>query len=65
MIFLQIDFMRRYGYLDAGPSDSEALYDDAAIERALKKVQKFGAISQTGRLDEDTMKVVQSDKIGC
>ena len=49
--------MRRFGYLESGPSDSEALYDDAAIERALRRVQKFGAISQTGRLDEETMKV--------
>ena len=53
----QIDFMRRFGYLETGPSDSEALYDDVAIEKALKSVQKFGAISQTGRLDGDTMKV--------
>lgn len=49
--------MRRYGYLEAGPSDSEALYDDTAIERALRRVQKFGALSQTGQLDEETMKV--------
>ena len=49
--------MRRYGYLEAGPSDSEALYDDEAIEKALRKVQRFGALAQTGRLDEETMQV--------
>ena len=55
--FFKIDFMKRYGYLEAGPSDSEALYDDEAIEKALRKVQRFGALEQTGRLDEQTMQV--------
>ena len=50
-------FMRRFGYLDPGPADSEALYTEDAIQRGIRQVQKFGGVPQTGVLDEKTMKV--------
>ena len=49
--------MKRFGYLEPGPPDSEALYTAEAVKGAIKEVQKFGAIPQTGVLDEQTMKV--------
>lgn len=49
--------MRKFGYLEKNPSTSEALYHEDAIIEALKNVQKFGAIPQTGKLDNETMKV--------
>ena len=50
----QVDFMKRFGYLDSGPSDSEALYTEAAVVSALKKVQQFAGLRTTGVVDNDT-----------
>lgn len=49
--------MRRFGYLDRNPNNSEALYHESAIVEALKNIQKYGALEQTGKLDGDTMEV--------
>ena len=49
--------MKAFGYLETGPADSEALYSSSAIVEAIQKVQKFGGLSQTGELDDKTMKV--------
>lgn len=48
--------MRTYGYL-ANPSDSEALFNDDAIIDAIKLVQKYAALNETGILDERTIQV--------
>jgi len=50
----QIDFMKRFGYLDSGPSDSEALFTEAAVVEALKKVQQFGGLVPSGVVDNET-----------
>lgn len=61
--------MRKYGYLEkrtqisTGP-ESEALYREDAIVEGIKKVQKFGAIPQTGNLDEETIKLINSPRCG-
>lgn len=49
--------MKRFGYLEEGTSDSEALYSEAAIVEAIKNVQKFGALPQTGVADNATLEV--------
>jgi len=49
--------MQKFGYLERGPPDSEALYTSDAVEAALKKVQRYGALPETGALDEETIKV--------
>ena len=49
--------MRRYGYLDKGPSNAEALYGEVAVIEAIKRVQRFGALMETGVLNDATMKV--------
>lgn len=63
MIFIinlpKIDFMRRFGYLDKTTSKSEALYHEDAIINAIKNVQKYGALNETGVLDNDTLKVLE------
>ena len=43
--------------MDKGPPDSEALYTREAITEAIRNVQKFGSIPQTGQLDVRTAKV--------
>jgi hypothetical protein len=49
--------MRQFGYLEQGTPDSEALYSEEAIVEAIKNVQKFGDIPQTGKLDNTTLQV--------
>jgi hypothetical protein len=49
--------MRQFGYLEEGTPDSEALYSEEAIVEAIKNVQKFGDIPQTGKLDNATLQV--------
>lgn len=49
--------MRKFGYLEQGTEDSEALYSEEAVVDAIKQVQKFGAIPQTGVVDNATMQV--------
>lgn len=49
--------MKKYGYLDSNPSDSEAQYKDVAVLEAIKNVQRYGALPETGLLDTDTLRV--------
>ncbi|KAG8295729.1 Matrix metalloproteinase-15 [Homalodisca vitripennis] len=60
-IALQKDFMSRFGYLDSGDSDSELL---VRVELAIKDVQKFGNIKQTGVLDNATIQLMKSPRCG-
>ncbi|XP_059617063.1 matrix metalloproteinase-14-like isoform X2 [Phlebotomus argentipes] len=57
-------FMRRFGYLDANPSDSLALYSEDAVIDAIKMVQKYGGIPQTGAVDDRTIKLMTSPRCG-
>lgn len=49
--------MQRFGYLAESNSDIGALYSESAVTEAIKSVQRFGALPQTGVLDEDTSRV--------
>jgi len=47
--------MQKFGYLNQnGP---QALIGEDALVTALKLVQEFGGLKQTGKLDNDTLKV--------
>lgn len=52
--------MQRFGYLEKGLPDAEALYSELAISDAIKTVQKFGGIPETGYLDEATKRASAS-----
>lgn len=50
--------MRKYGYLDASStSTSEMLYHEEAITAAIKIMQKYGGLNETGIVDNATYKV--------
>jgi hypothetical protein len=49
--------MKKFGYLDTGPSDSEALYTEDAVIFALAKVQEFAGLRSTGKIDNETLEV--------
>ncbi|PBC30713.1 Matrix metalloproteinase-24 [Apis cerana cerana] len=47
--------MKKYGYLESGVANSDALYQKTAITNAVKTLQKFGNIPITGQLDNTTL----------
>lgn len=49
--------MKKYGYLESGIANSDALYQKTAITNAVKTLQKFGNIPITGQLDNATLEV--------
>lgn len=49
--------MKKYGYLDSNASDSEAQYKDVAVLEAIKNVQRYGALPETGLIDIETLRV--------
>ncbi|VVC44925.1 Hypothetical protein CINCED_3A002423 [Cinara cedri] len=58
-----IKFMLKFGYLDqnAGP---QALIAGDTLVAALKSVQKFGGLEETGVFDNDTLKLINSKRCG-
>jgi len=44
-LYFQIEFMKKFGYLDPGNPNSEALYTEQSVRQALAKVQ----VSKTKR----------------
>ncbi|XP_022907784.2 matrix metalloproteinase-16-like [Onthophagus taurus] len=59
-----LEFMKKFGYLQPDTESSAALYTDESLSNALKEVQKFGAIPQTGKLDEETIKLMSKPRCG-
>ena len=55
---MQMGFLQRFGYLDAPiGNNSEALYREEAVIEAVSRMQRFGGLNPTGRIDNDTLKV--------
>ena len=50
--------MKRFGYLGDPVSSSEALLTEDAVVYGLMKLQTFGGIPVTGKIDEATLKVI-------
>lgn len=50
--------MRKFGYLDSSSTTtSEMLYHEETITAAIKIMQKYGALNETGIFDNATYKV--------
>lgn len=54
--------MAKYGYVDTGGEDAQSLlspdrFSEEKLAEALRAVQKFGGIPQTGILDQETLQV--------
>ncbi|XP_058462247.1 matrix metalloproteinase-2-like [Malaya genurostris] len=58
------DFMRRFGYLEKGPNQAEALYSEDAVVEAIRNIQHFGALPETGQLDRRTIQLMSSPRCG-
>lgn len=48
--------MRRFGYLAPNSGVTEILYHDNAFVAAIKNMQKYGGLAETGELDNMTIK---------
>lgn len=57
-------FMRRYGYLEPAPALSESLYSEEAVIDAIKDLQKFGGLNQTGELSNETLQLLVAPRCG-
>jgi hypothetical protein len=61
--------MQTFGYLEEPSTmteglQAEFLYAENAIEDGIKHIQKFGALEETGVLDEKTIKLMSSPRCG-
>ncbi|RZF40485.1 hypothetical protein LSTR_LSTR000364 [Laodelphax striatellus] len=59
-----VDFMKKFGYLRSDSDGPQALIDPNSMSDALKNVQSFGGIPETGILDEATIKLMQTPRCG-
>lgn len=51
-------FLQRFGYLESRQdTNSEALIREEAVIDAVRTMQRFGGISPTGQMDNDTLQV--------
>ncbi|XP_044753989.1 matrix metalloproteinase-25-like isoform X2 [Coccinella septempunctata] len=59
-----LDFMKQYGYLKADKTTSAALYTEEGLSETIKTVQRFGALKETGKLDNATLKLMTRPRCG-
>lgn len=59
-----LDFMKHYGYLAPDKDTSAALYSEEGLSSVIKEIQRFGAIPQTGKLDNATVQLMSSPRCG-
>lgn len=50
--------MKKYGYLVSDNGQSEAIYSEENLSNIIKNLQRFGAIEETGVIDNETVKVL-------
>lgn len=60
--------MRTFGYIDSTSQSAdlkaEALYKEDFIIDGIRSIQKYGALQQTGILDENTIKLMSAPRCG-
>lgn len=53
-------FLQRFGYLEGSTvNNSEALFREEAVIDAVRRMQRYGGLTPTGRVDNDTLKVAK------
>lgn len=51
-------FLQRFGYLESNQdTNSEALIREEAVVEAIRTMQRFGGLSPTGQMDNNTLEV--------
>uniref|UniRef100_A0A672RNR1 Matrix metalloproteinase-25-like n=1 Tax=Sinocyclocheilus grahami TaxID=75366 RepID=A0A672RNR1_SINGR len=59
---LYFDWLSRYGYLPPPDPRTGKLQTKEGIERAIKEMQRFAGLKDTGKLDSDTLKLMNTPR---
>lgn len=57
-------YLSRYGYLPTSDVETGNLRTEKQVREAIKNMQRFGNISQTGELDEPTLQLMKRKRCG-
>lgn len=58
-----VKFMKQYGYVEAGPN-TEFLYTEEGFTAAIREMQKFGGLPETGVMDNATLELMSAPRCG-
>ncbi|XP_076345485.1 matrix metalloproteinase-25-like [Tachypleus tridentatus] len=59
-----MDFLDKFGYLPSSDFQTGNLRTDEQLRKAIKLMQKFGGINETGEMDEATVKLMNRKRCG-
>lgn len=54
----------KFGYLSNTPHNTGALRTEESVRQAIKDLQRFGGLPETGHLDEKTQKLMRTPRCG-
>ncbi|XP_010749710.3 matrix metalloproteinase-25 isoform X1 [Larimichthys crocea] len=57
-----VDWLSRYGYLPPSDPRTSKLQSKDGIEKAIRSMQRFGGVQETGILDEETVKLMSKPR---
>ncbi|XP_029953937.1 matrix metalloproteinase-25 [Salarias fasciatus] len=57
-----VDWLSRYGYLPPPDPRTSKLQSKDGIEKAIRVMQRFGGVTETGVLDSDTLKLMSTPR---
>ncbi|XP_077594980.1 matrix metalloproteinase-25 [Stigmatopora nigra] len=57
-----VDWLSRYGYLPPPDPRTSKLQTKEGIERAIRVMQRFGGVQETGVLDDETLKLMSTPR---
>ncbi|CDQ92439.1 unnamed protein product [Oncorhynchus mykiss] len=57
-----LDWLSRYGYLPPPDPRTSKLQTKDGVEQAIREMQRFGGLEETGRLDKDTLNLMQTPR---
>ncbi|XP_056325845.1 matrix metalloproteinase-25 [Danio aesculapii] len=57
-----VDWLSRYGYLPPPDPRTGQLQSKDGIERAIREMQRFAGVKETGKLDSDTLKLMNTPR---
>ncbi|TRY82689.1 hypothetical protein DNTS_007593 [Danionella cerebrum] len=57
-----VDWLSRYGYLPAPDPRTGLLQSKAGIEQAIKEMQRFAGLRETGNLDSETLQLMNTPR---
>ncbi|CAH0604427.1 unnamed protein product [Chrysodeixis includens] len=60
----QLSFLKKYGYLPEEQGDADFAYTPQSLSEALRKMQAFAGLPETGALDDDTKKLFRTKRCG-